>query len=138
MSRILCDTSAYIAAGKNHPIIGPLLRRTDEIAISAVSIGEILAGIRKGSDRFSRVNEKALQEFLGSPRVTCAPVTQDTAACYAAIKDGLRRAGTALAANDLWIAAGAMEHGLRLVTTDSDFLRIPQILVDHYAPESTT
>lgn len=40
----------------------------------------------------------------------------------------LRKAGTPIPANDLWIAATAMEHGLTVVTLDKHFARIPQIL----------
>lgn len=34
--------------------------------------------------------------------------------------------------NDLWIAATAMQHGLRVVTTDRHFDRIPQIVTSHH------
>jgi predicted nucleic acid-binding protein len=46
------------------------------------------------------------------------------------IHDTLRRAGTPVATHDLWIAATAMQYGLKVVTLDSDFLKIPQIVVD--------
>ena len=34
--------------------------------------------------------------------------------------------------NDASITASTMQHGLTVLTTDADFLRIPQILVDHH------
>ena len=36
--------------------------------------------------------------------------------------------------NDLWIAASAAQHGLRVVTLDGDFDRIPQVLVTKFEP----
>jgi predicted nucleic acid-binding protein len=42
----------------------------------------------------------------------------------------MRRAGTPVADHDLWIAATAMQYGLRLLTLDTDFLKISQIVVD--------
>ena len=36
-------------------------------------------------------------------------------------------------ANDLWIAASAMEHGLRVLTTDDHHQKILQIMVNYFA-----
>ena len=59
-------------------------------------------------------------------------VDDETAVRYAAIKDNLRREGTPIPTNDLWIAATASQHGLRLQTLDAHFLRVPQIIVDFF------
>jgi predicted nucleic acid-binding protein len=40
----------------------------------------------------------------------------------------LKRAGTPVPDNDLWIAALVLEHDLRLITRDKHFERIPQLL----------
>ncbi len=40
----------------------------------------------------------------------------------------LRAAGTPISTNDLWIAASAMQYGLRLLTLDAHFTKVPQIL----------
>ena len=37
-------------------------------------------------------------------------------------------------ANDLWIAASAMQHGLPILTSDRDFQKIHQVIVHHYLP----
>jgi predicted nucleic acid-binding protein len=36
-----------------------------------------------------------------------------------------------MAANDNWIAASAIEYGLRVVTTDDHYQKFPQIMVDY-------
>ena len=72
--------------------------------------------------------------FLQSPRVRTVAITEETAERYAIIRDGLRRAGNPVPANDLWIAAGAMEHALRVVTLDDHFCKMPQIIVDYFDP----
>ena len=41
----------------------------------------------------------------------------------------LRGKGTPVPANDVWIAASAMQHGLTLVTRDSHYTSICQVLV---------
>jgi predicted nucleic acid-binding protein len=57
------------------------------------------------------------------------PVTEDTAQRYALILNDLRRSRAIIPTNDIWIAATAMEHGLRLLTTDSHYERVRQVAV---------
>lgn len=52
---------------------------------------------------------------------------------YAVIHVALKKAGTPVAVNDLWIAASAMQHGLPVLTSDRDFQKIPQIMVRHFS-----
>ena len=42
----------------------------------------------------------------------------------------LRKAGTPIPTNDLWIAAGAMQHGLVILTQDHHFELVPQVIVN--------
>ena len=59
---------------------------------------------------------------------------EDTAHRYAVIHHYLRRQGTPVAPNDLWIAASAAQHALTVVTLDGDFNQIPQVLVQRFEP----
>jgi hypothetical protein len=52
------------------------------------------------------------------------PVTALTSRIYARIRSELRRKGRPIPANDLWIAAQAVEHGLPLVSRDAHFLNV--------------
>jgi predicted nucleic acid-binding protein len=63
-------------------------------------------------------------------------IDEETSHRYAAIHDYLRRQGTPVSANDIWIAASAAQHGLRVVTIDGDFDRIPQVLVTKVDPSA--
>lgn len=130
MRRILADTSAYSAFLRGHSGAGTALREADEIRVTPVVLGELLAGYRRGNRR--RDNEADLRRFLASPRVGVVGIDEETAEAYAAIVTFLRTTGAMMPTNDLWIAASAMQHGLTVLTTDTDFLRIPQILVDHH------
>ena len=65
--------------------------------------------------------------------MTMLPITGSTAAAYASLLRFLLDRGTPLPTNDVWIAATALEHDLRLVTLDRHFLHVPQILVKHIA-----
>ena len=130
MSRILLDTSAYSAYMEGHPELQEPVRRATGVHLNAVVVGELLAAFKKGSR--TRQNEERLRRFVAVSRVRIMNVDDETAVRYAAIKDNLRREGTPIPTNDLWIAATASQHGLRLQTLDAHFLRVPQIIVDFF------
>ena len=130
--RVLVDTSAYSAFTRGHPELKLALQRAEEIYLSPIVLGELQSGFRRGKHQAR--NEKGLEEFLDAGRVGLIPILDSTAVRYAEILTYLRRAGTPLPTNDVWIAASAMEHGLRVVTTDKHFRRVPQILVDCWEP----
>lgn len=132
MTEILLDTSAYSAFRRGHREVADLMRRADRIAVSTITMGELLAGFAHG--RRAAENRRELQRFLDSPRVTLSPVDLRTAERYALIHQRLRERGTPIPANDVWIAAAAMQEGLTLVTTDAHFRKIPQILVAWFDP----
>jgi hypothetical protein len=46
----------------------------------------------------------------------------------------LRRKGTPIPTNELWIAASAAQHGLMLLTLDHHFKEVPQILLEYFEP----
>jgi len=127
MTRVLLDTSAYSAFLRGHEDIHRNLQEADEIHLNAIVLGELRAGFQHGARR--RDNEKELHAFLASPRVTVADITPETALRYAEIVNSLRRSGSPIPTNDIWIAATAMQHGLELVTTDNHFRKVPQIIV---------
>lgn len=60
----------------------------------------------------------------------------DTARRYGHIYAELRRRGAPIGTNDMWIAAAAMEHGAELITCDTDFLRVSQIVVQVLSSEA--
>jgi predicted nucleic acid-binding protein len=43
------------------------------------------------------------------------------------------QAGIPIPTNDPWIAASAMEHGLRVLTTADHYQKILQIMVNYFA-----
>ncbi len=126
---VLVDTSAYSALRRGSPRVQSALRVADRVVVTPIILGELRAGFLNGS-RPAR-NEDDLRAFLAAPRVSIADVTEATSACFAAIRAGLQRAGTPIPMNDVWIAASAMEHGLRVLTLDAHFLRVPQVLVEY-------
>lgn len=132
MNLVLPDTSAYSLAIRGHREIEEVLRQAETIFISPVMLGELHAGFRKSDS--GRKLENTLRTFLASERVRQIAIDQDTADRYAIITDGLRRSGTPLPTNNVWIAAGAMQYGLTVLTADAHFRKIPQILCTFFSP----
>lgn len=132
MSRFLVDTSAYSAFFRGDSEAKETLQSCEEICLNPVVIGELLAGFRRGRQRAA--NEKELGEFLAAPRVKIVGIDEETSTRYAVILDGLWTAGTPVPTNDIWIAASAMQHGLEVLTTDSHYAKVPQIVAKILPP----
>lgn len=133
MSRVLLDTSAYSSAERGNEPLAEVVRRASEVILTPVVLGELRAGFLSGERRSE--NEKKLALFLEIPRVTVVSMGEETSHCYAVIKTALKKAGTPIPINDVWIAASAMQYGLTVVTTDKDFERIPQIITMCFDPK---
>ncbi len=130
MTRLLLDTSAYSAFMRGNTEVRIALGRADQIWLSTIVLGELHAGFLRGKHR--RKNVRELETFLSSPRVRVADVDEETAGRYAVILGSLWDAGTPIPTNDIWIAASAMQHGLRLVTLDAHYLKVKQVIVDYH------
>jgi tRNA(fMet)-specific endonuclease VapC len=97
----------------------------EEVWIPLIVLGEIRAGFYGGTQR--QRNETAMQRLLNKATVGILLPTRETAEQYARLFVQLKRAGTPVPDNDLWIAALALEHDLLLITRDQHFERIPQL-----------
>lgn len=126
--KIMLDTSAYSAYLRGNAEVKQALREADEIYLNPVVLGELYAGFAHGGRE--KKNRDILREFLSSPRVQVAIIDEETAERYTAIINYLWSKGTPLPTSDLWIAATAMQYGLKLITTDSHFRNVPQIIVE--------
>jgi predicted nucleic acid-binding protein len=128
--RVILDTSAYSDFLRGNPKVKLALQQADEIFLNPVILGELLAGFILGKDE--KRNRSILQDFLSSPRVKVIEMDEETSERYAAIMGYLRIKGTPIPTNDLWIAASAMQHGLRVVTNDRHYLKVPQIITEYF------
>jgi len=117
--RLLLDTDAYSALKRGHPATCDLVRRSEDVLFSPIVAGELLHGFRCGS-RFER-NRQDLDEFIASPFVKVVPVTMATADRFGRVAAALRRRGTPIPTNDIWVAAQAMETGAELLSFDRHY-----------------
>ncbi|MBI3624483.1 type II toxin-antitoxin system VapC family toxin [Candidatus Saccharibacteria bacterium] len=121
------DTSAYSAFNRGDKRLKDFFRSTNQILIPVIVIGELRAGFLLGTK--AQENEKLLQKLLDSSNATIVTLTDRTAVLFAVIFQRLRAAGTPINTNDMWIAALALEHDSLLLTLDSDFNRVPDLLM---------
>ena len=122
IKRVLIDTNIYIEFLRGDENINNILSSADFIAFSVISIGEILAGFKIWSDEKKYLNE--LDEFLYSPRLIIYDIDSETSEFYAKIYNELRIAGNPIPTNDMWIAALALQHGIKLLTNDRHFTKV--------------
>ena len=125
VDRLVLDTSAYSHLRKGHPQVLDALSDAASVGLPVVVLGELEAAFEMG--RRAAENRRVLAEFLGEPFVNVLDVTRATVRHYAAIVAALRRAGTPIPMNDVWIAATTLERHGRLLTFDRDYLRVPSL-----------
>ncbi len=125
MTRVCLDTSAYSHFKRGDPAIVELLDCASWIGVPVVVLGELEAGFRQG--RRATANHAGLQAFLANPVVEVLAVTEEAVSVYADIVLDLRKAGTPVPANDIWIAAVAARHGATVATYDEHFRTIARV-----------
>lgn len=128
MKSILLDTSAYSAFMRGNESVKKWVQESEDIFINPIIIGELKAGFTKGSKKEKNFQE--LERFILSPRVRIIAIDEDTSDRYAVILNSLWQAGTPIPTNDIWIAASAMQYGLKLVTTDKHFSFVSQVIIE--------
>ena len=122
--RLLIDTNRYrdFCAGVSEVV--ELFAAAEEIYLSFVTLAELRAGFLFGSA--GKKNERVLGLFLNSPRVRTLWADENTTHHYARLFLQLRRQGTPIPTNDMWIAALAFQHDLALCSRDAHFDSLPQ------------
>lgn len=125
MSRYCLDTSAYSRFQRGDQAVVELIDRAEWIGMPTVTLGELRTGFLLGSR--ATQNEADLSEFLTSPVVTELTVDGEVSRHYAEMVVDLRRAGTPVPTNDVWIAATAARAGALVLTADSHFERITRV-----------
>ena len=127
MSEIIVDTSAYSYLRRGDKEIQSQLDHATLVVMSPITIGELTAGSIGGGREAA--NRDYLEDFLALPRVFMVDIDEETAERYAIIQNTLRRQGTPVPSNDVWLAALAWQHGYKILTRDTHFAKIPQVIV---------
>ncbi|HYM11788.1 MAG TPA: type II toxin-antitoxin system VapC family toxin [Bryobacterales bacterium] len=123
--RILLDTNRLTDAFRGVAEVVQILEQAAEIWIPFVALAEIKTGFLGG--RRAAENEGLLHAFLRLPGVAVLFADEGTTDAYARLFLQLRRAGTPVPTNDLWIASLAVQHQLVLLSRDQHFAKLPQV-----------
>jgi tRNA(fMet)-specific endonuclease VapC len=125
--RILIDTNCYSVIDKGDPETIRRIESAHEVWLPFIALGELYAGFEHGAQK--NENEQQLHDFLSRPSVDVLYADHDTTREYGQIFHVLRRQGTPIPTNDIWIAALAIQHDLLLTTSDKHFLHVPGLKI---------
>jgi tRNA(fMet)-specific endonuclease VapC len=114
---VILDTNALSAFLAEDQALSAVLENVAELHLPVIVLGEYRFGL--ANSRLRRV----LLPLLDALEADCRVLDMDasTARKYAEIRDELRRAGTPIPENDLWIAALARQHELEVASGDAHF-----------------
>src|SRR5499427_1856916 len=114
---MILDTNALSAFADGVPPVVQQIAAADEVHVPVIVLGEYRFGI--ATSRRRREYEAWLAR--GQAFWNVLPIIEETANCYAVIRQQLKRSGVPLPANDVWIAALARQHDLAVLSRDAHF-----------------
>ena len=97
-----------------------------KIIVPSVVIGEYKCGIKAGT-AMGRRQKTALDAFMGKACVELATVGERETDWYSEIFQVMKRQGTPVPQNDMWIASVAMSTGSSILTDDGHFKQMPML-----------
>ena len=124
--RIALDTNRYVDLCQGLEGTVALLEEADAVLLPFVVLGELRAGFVHG--RRQAENERTLRRFLLKDGVAVLLADDQTTHHYAAVFQQLRRQGTPIPTNDMWLASLVLQHNLALHARDRHFDHLPQLV----------
>jgi tRNA(fMet)-specific endonuclease VapC len=124
------DTCSYIMKRSNDAVLNRLQKLpVSDVCISVITKSELLFGVEISPRR--QQDEVALNGFLRYVEVLDF---HDAASVhYAKIRADLKKLGTMIGANDVFIAAHARSLGLTLVTNNTrEFGRVRDLVIENW------
>jgi tRNA(fMet)-specific endonuclease VapC len=125
--RIALDTNRYVDLCKGVDETVEILEHAEAILMPFVVVGELRAGFVHG--RREAENERVLRRFLLKDGVRVMFADDQTTHHYASVFRQLRKQGTPIPTNDMWIAALVLQHNLVLHARDKHFDHLPQLIL---------
>lgn len=132
MRRYMLDTDicSYVMKRSNDAVLKRLQKvPVSEVCVSVITKSELLYGVEVSPRR--QHDEAALNAFLGYIEVL--DFADHSSPHYAQIRSHLKKSGSMIGANDLFIAAHARSLGLTLVTHNAgEFSRVPKLTIEDW------
>lgn len=124
--RVALDTNRYDDLITGDERVAEVVEAADSVFLPFVVVGELRAGFAAGTRQAE--NDRLLRRFLMKDGVEILFASEQTCHHYASIYVQLRKQGTPIPTNDMWIAALVVEHDLALCSGDVHFDRLAQIV----------
>jgi tRNA(fMet)-specific endonuclease VapC len=124
--RVALDTNRYVDLCKGVESTVEALETADIVLLPFVVLAELRAGFLLGRRQVE--NERALNAFLLKDGVEVLFADDQTTHHYAAVYRQLRKQGTPIPTNDMWLAALVLQHNLALHARDKHFEHLPQLV----------
>jgi tRNA(fMet)-specific endonuclease VapC len=124
--RVAIDTNRYVDLCKGIGETVAVLEEAEAVMLPFVVIGELRAGFVHGKRQGE--NERTLRQFLLKDGVSVLFADEQTTHHYASVFRQLRKQGTPIPTNDMWLAALVLQHNLALHARDKHFDHLPQIV----------
>jgi predicted nucleic acid-binding protein len=118
---VILDTNALSAFIDGDRAVGQRLADHGNASIPVIVLGEFRYGL--AGSRHRAAYEAWLDEHL--PDFDVLAVSTATAVVYAGVRVALKKRGSPIPANDVWICALAIEHRLPVLTRDVHFDAVP-------------
>lgn len=123
--RLALDTNRYTDLCRGDSFVVETVEHADEVWLPFIVLGELRAGFAVGTQ--GPRNEAVLRRFLMKSGVGVLYVDEQTTHHYASVYRQLRKQGTPIPTNDMWIAALVLQHSLVLCARDAYFEALPQL-----------
>ena len=122
--RLALDTNRYTDLCRGDISLVETVELAEQVWLPFIVLGELRAGFAVGSQ--GPRNEAVLRRFLLKSGVAVLYADEQTTHHHAAIYRQLRKQGTPIPTNDMWIAALVLQHSLVLFARDTHFELLPQ------------
>lgn len=123
--KLALDTNRYTDLCRGDVGVVQTVELADEVWLPFIVLGELRAGFVVGNQ--GPRNEAVLRRLLMRPGVGVLYADEQTTHHYASIFRQLRKQGTPIPTNDMWIAALVLQHSLVLCARDVHFDALPQL-----------
>ena len=113
---LIIDTNAISRLMTGDENVIRIVNEAKRILVCSVVLGELESGFRGGT-RYEQ-NSDDLAEFCADNKVEKVFSSEDTTRIYGELMVSLRRSGTKIPTNDVWIGAFAKEHDAAVLSFD--------------------
>ena len=124
--RVAVDTNRYVDLCRGVVETVEVLETADVMVLPFVVLAELRAGFLLGRRQVE--NERALHGLLLKDGVDVLYADDQTTHHYASVYRQLRKQGTPIPTNDMWLAALVLQHNLALHARDRHFDHLPQLV----------